>query len=277
MGPSFRSAKIGEDCSPSSSIEPSGSEESSVNDSPMHHNPIERQHIPIPIPEASDAAVLLFFGGSFDPPHLGHAQLPNQAAKQLEARLNLPMNSCRLVFVPAARSPHKDAAPTADHHRLAMLDLALSGIDRPHSIWTQELADAPLNPREPSYWADTWAIASSHFSSSTNRFLIGADQALSMHRWHRFAEFWKNAIVILRDDANTIDALIDGLRNHDVWSVHDLDHWRTQCITLPIVPWSSTHIRIQLLSREQNECTRIEGLDPGALSYIFEHGLYQTT
>jgi nicotinate-nucleotide adenylyltransferase len=275
MGPSIRSMKIGEDYSPPSNSKPSNCEESSVTDSPLHHSPISRKHNPIPIPETSEATALLFFGGSFDPPHLGHTQIPIQAAQHLEARLNIPTNACQLVYVPAARSPHKDAAPTADHHRLAMLDLALNGIDCPHSIWTQELADAPLNPGEPSYWADTWAIASSHFSNSTNRFLIGADQALSMHRWRRFTEFWKDAIVVLRDDASTIDALINELDSNGKWTPDDLSHWRNQCVTIPVLPWSSTRIRQQIASRDQKESTRIEGLDPGVQSYIDEHNLYR--
>jgi len=223
-------------------------------------------------------ATNLYFGGSFDPPHLGHASLPAQAAHALEQQLDLPADSCRLIYVPAARSPHKDIAPTADHHRLAMLNLALKDLANPWTIWEQELQDAPLNTGEPSYWADTWAIANQLQPNANNRFLIGADQALSMHRWHRYSEYWKSAVVMMRDDASDIDTLIQSLDKLNIWTPEELAHWRTSYLTLSMVPWSSTSIRNQLASNRQiasrQKNTRIEGLDPGVQSYIFEHGLY---
>ncbi len=242
----------------------------------MMPDSIQRQSQPIPLQDSAPAN--LYFGGSFDPPHLGHTSLPAQAAKALQQQLDLPAGSCRLIYVPAARSPHKDTAPTADHHRLAMLNLALKDLECPWTIWDQELQDAPLNPGEPSYWADTWAIANQLLPNTTNRFLIGADQALSMHRWHRYTEFWKSAVVMMRGDAHDIDTLIQSLDNLKVWTPEDLNHWRSSCLTLEMVPWSSTSIRNQLATNRQidnpQKNTRIEGLDPGVQSYIFEQGLY---
>ncbi|MBL4809544.1 MAG: nicotinate-nicotinamide nucleotide adenylyltransferase [Phycisphaerales bacterium] len=258
---------------------------------------IQRNHHPIPLQDpAADTLHFggvhfgglyfgglyfggLYFGGSFDPPHLGHASLPPQAAHQLEHQLKLPAGSCRLIYVPAARSPHKESAPTADHHRLSMLNIALKDLDCPWTIWDQELKDAPLNPGQPSYWADTWAIANTLQPKATNHFLIGADQALSMHRWHRYTEFWKSAVVMMRGDTHhinthSIDSLIQSLDQLGVWSKEDLNHWRSSCLSLEMVPWSSTSIRTQLATIDRQKNTRIEGLDPGVQSYIFDNDLY---
>ncbi|HEX7079145.1 MAG TPA: nicotinate-nucleotide adenylyltransferase [Candidatus Eisenbacteria bacterium] len=66
---------------------------------------------------------IAIFGGSFDPVHVGHLILAEEAV----ARLSLD----RLLFVPAARPAHKRTralAPVA--HRLAMLRLATRGNPR---------------------------------------------------------------------------------------------------------------------------------------------------
>ncbi|MCW5776185.1 MAG: hypothetical protein KIS87_07100 [Phycisphaeraceae bacterium] len=58
-----------------------------------------------PMPVPADAPGVLLFGGTFDPPHRGHTE-PAAAARDAM----MPPGSW-LVFVPAARSPHKSAAP----------------------------------------------------------------------------------------------------------------------------------------------------------------------
>ena len=60
------------------------------------------------------------FGGTFDPVHMGHLRC---AVEILEV---FDLN--RIVFVPAARPPHKlNAASTSFYHREQMLRLAIEG------------------------------------------------------------------------------------------------------------------------------------------------------
>ncbi|MEQ9206849.1 MAG: nicotinate-nicotinamide nucleotide adenylyltransferase [Phycisphaerales bacterium] len=278
--------------------------------SPSNNNRIQRPHHPVALPsETKDAPARLFFGGTFDPPHLAHTQLPILAAQQYELTHALMPGQCHLVYVPASRSPHKDTAPTPDQHRVEMLRIAIKDLDHPATVWTQELADGLLNEGQPSYWADTWAIAHSMLTTGTNRFLIGADQARSMHKWHRYQEFWKDAIVILRappnqsphqstnqstDASNDITQLIDQLDQTGAWTNEDLRHWESICVQTQTLPYASTTIREQLAAanrdsrpnnspdnspdnspvENQQKTTRIEGLDPGVQSYIFKHQLY---
>ena len=62
---------------------------------------------------------ILLFGGSFDPPHVAHVQLPRQVRAQLDDEV--------VVYIPAAQSPHKrNRQPTPTEHRLAMLRAALA-------------------------------------------------------------------------------------------------------------------------------------------------------
>ncbi len=224
---------------------------------------------------AHQAKNRIFFGGSFDPPHQGHAQLPIQIADTFE--------SSSVIFVPAARSPFKDTNPTPGHHRIAMLEIALAH-HRNCEIWAYELLNARDNPNEPSYWADTWASATEQLTPGTNMFLIGADQAISMHRWKHFTEFWKDAIVMLRPHADTPinrcahfndqrQHLLDQLDQLNVWSPEDLDHWETRIIETPSTDASSTHIRAALM----NPATRqspIQGLNQRVHEYILSNKLY---
>lgn len=228
---------------------------------------IERRSNTLPLSQqARLCQTRLFFGGSFDPPHLGHAALPPIALNRIASG-----DSARLIYVPAARSPHKDHAPADDGHRVRMLELALAQTPD-WEIWRQELTDAQLNPGAPSYWADTWEIVRRMGLPGTSRFLIGADQALSMHRWRRYQEFWPDAAVMLRDELSE-DALIDQLAALGGWSEAHLARWRTLIVRVPTLDASSTAIRDALAEAARRE-NPIAGLDDRVHSYILDHGLY---
>src|SRR3954469_7564918 len=85
-----------------------------------------------------------FFGGSFDPPHLGHLAV----ARAARAALNLD----RVLFAPVGAQPLKpegSAAPFTD--RLAMTQLAIAG----EPGFEISLADAPNAADRPNYTLDT--------------------------------------------------------------------------------------------------------------------------
>ena len=99
------------------------------------------------------------FGGTFDPPHIGHLIVAQDAA--------LVLGLDRVLFVPAAAPPHKrDRTITAGAIRLAMLHAALAGNARfaldslelerggPASYSVDTLRE--LNAAEPS--AELWLL-----------------------------------------------------------------------------------------------------------------------
>jgi nicotinate-nucleotide adenylyltransferase len=66
---------------------------------------------------------LVVFGGSFNPVHVGHLILAEEALEELKA------DSC--VFIPAFKAPHKErAAGASDQDRLDMLRAAIAGESR---------------------------------------------------------------------------------------------------------------------------------------------------
>jgi len=82
------------------------------------------------------------FGGTFDPIHFGHLR----AAQELAACLNLD----RVIFIPAARPPHKTAhVITPFEHRLHMVQLAIAGND------SFSVSDVEFQRQGKSYSIDT--------------------------------------------------------------------------------------------------------------------------
>jgi nicotinate-nucleotide adenylyltransferase len=81
-------------------------------------------------------------GGTFDPIHVGHLAIAE------EARDALGLD--RIVFVPAGRPPHKPAEDvTAVQHRVAMVELAIAGNE------AFELSRIEVDRPGPSYTVDT--------------------------------------------------------------------------------------------------------------------------
>ena len=146
-------------------------------------------------------------------------------------------------------------------------------LKHPHCVWTHELDSGADTPGAPSYWADTWSRVRAVCDTGENRFLIGADQALSMHKWRRYDEFWRDATVMLRDDASHADDLIRSLRELGVWTEEDLSHWASRVVRVGMVEASSTRIRTALTDPEKRKHP-IDGLDDRVLEYIVSRGLY---
>ena len=124
------------------------------------------------------------FGGTFDPPHLGH----REAVRGL---FQVPGVS-RVKILPAPVPPLKTSQATAEQ-RLAMARLnfaAVPGDPMPAEIEidTRELDRAVREPGRPSYTFDTLQEIGREIPRERLAFVIGADQLLQLPRWHRFPE-----------------------------------------------------------------------------------------
>ena len=104
----------------------------------------ERETTPMPIGNAGQPGLaigprlVVLFGGTFDPPHRGHVELPVRVRDELERRAGC-VGEGWLVYVPAARSPHKERGPVvSDADRVEMLGRAIAGVPRA-GVWTEEI------------------------------------------------------------------------------------------------------------------------------------------
>jgi nicotinate-nucleotide adenylyltransferase len=110
------------------------------------------------------------FGGSFDPPHVGHLLVAADASDALGLD--------RLVFVPAGVQPLKvRQAAAAPQQRLAMVSL-LVGDDWRFSVDPIEIERAGL-----SYTVDTLAAFAERYPEAERFFLVGKDVLASFGQW----------------------------------------------------------------------------------------------
>jgi nicotinate-nucleotide adenylyltransferase len=119
-----------------------------------------------------------FFGGSFDPPHLGHLAV----ARAARAALRLD----RILFAPVGVQPLKPEGSTAPFpDRLAMTGLAIAG----EPGFEISLADAPSAAGEPNYTLETLRLFRDQLPPDGCLFcLMGADSFRSLRQWHGAAE-----------------------------------------------------------------------------------------
>lgn len=121
------------------------------------------------------AMKLGLYGGSFDPIHHGHLLLARQALEELGLE--------RILFVPAAHSPHKlSHTPTAGDIRREMVSAAIEG--EPGFA----LEDCELRRGGPSYAIDTVSELRARWPEAEFHYLIGQDNVAKLSTWHRFED-----------------------------------------------------------------------------------------
>ncbi len=123
---------------------------------------------------------LALYGGTFDPIHHGHLLLARDALETLAVD--------RVLFIPAALSPHKlSTCPAPAEVRREMLAAALA--DEPGFV----LDDSELSCPGPSFAIETVERIRSIHSGAELYYLIGADNVPELHTWRRIDDLRKLA------------------------------------------------------------------------------------
>ena len=188
-------------------------------------------------------------GGTFDPVHLGHLLLAEQARAHLALDL--------VLFIPAGepwRKSHR--AITAPEHRLAMLRAAIAGND------AFGISDIELRRSGPTYTADTLEALAAERLDDEFYFIIGADALADLPNWHMPERIVRHAtLAVAPRDAqlpNAADLVVAGLAA------------RIETFPMPRIDISSTDIRDRVQRADS-----IRYLVPDAVSdYITELRLY---
>ena len=108
-------------------------------------------------------------GGTFDPIHLGHLAVAEEAREVLRLE--------RILFVPAGQPPHKPADEvTSVEHRLAMVELAIA--DNP----AFELSRIEVDRPGPSYTVDTLEALAAGGDQIT--VILSAETFAELPTWH---------------------------------------------------------------------------------------------
>ena len=225
---------------------------------------------------ASSGARVAFFGGSFDPPHLGHLAVASAARQALGLD--------RVLFAPVGLQPLKPTGPSASFEdRVAMIRLAIAR----QPGFELSLADAPKPAgAAPNFTADTLISLRESLPNETQLFLLlGADSFRNLHHWHRAAElpFLADLIVASRPNQNlgNLSARLPaGIALHPIPGEpnrHRLTNAAGNESTLTILPSlhydiSATQLRGQIHGQAGNQPPL---LDPAVREYIHQHHLYK--
>lgn len=126
-------------------------------------------------------------GGTFDPVHLGHLRIAEEAVDQLGLD--------GLVFIPAASPPHKvDRVFQPFSHRIRMLELAVG--DNPR------FSVSAIEQRLPGRSYTVVTLRKMHADASRCvelYFLVGMDGFLELSTWYRYRDLFQLARIVVID------------------------------------------------------------------------------
>jgi len=196
------------------------------------------------------------FGGSFDPVHIGHLILAEQAIEQLDLE--------RVLFVPGRRPPHKlDKQLAPAHHRLRMVELAIEGNP------AFECSDIELRREGPSYSIHTVEQLRAEHSDWDIHFLIGADTLPELPTWFKVAEL--AALCKFAVFSRPGQSLGDVAPLRGVLGDDQIAAIEGRCVDSLLIDVASTDVR-----RRVREGQSIRYLVPEPVrGYILQQGLYQ--
>lgn len=159
------------------------------------------------------------FGGTFDPPHLGHLIV----AETVQERLALEM----ILFMPAHSPPHKEGEPVASTmHRLNMLQLAVAANSH------FRVSDVEIRRGGKSYTIDTLRSLRGLYPGDTLFLIVGSDNLRIFPAWKEPEEVLKSSRVVVIDRPGLVRNAIE---NEFVE--------RVQFVQVPTIEVSATDIR----------------------------------
>jgi len=193
------------------------------------------------------------FGGTFDPPHLGHLILASEAQTQLELD--------RLLWILTPEPPHKqEQFITSIEHRLAMVQLAIQ--DNP----VFELSRLELDRPGPQYTVDTIKLVAEQNPQAEIVPIIGGDSLNDLPSWHEpqelvYACHWIGVMRRPHEEPrlDELERELPGIRS----KVHYVD--------APLLEIASREIRSRIA---EGRSVRYY-LPPTVYAYIERHHLYQ--
>ena len=200
------------------------------------------------------------YGGTFNPPHLGHMVAAKTAAQVLGLD--------KLILIPAAEPPHKQLpeGSATPEQRLEMVRLMADNLNMPGVV---QVSDVELRRQGKSYTSDTLTVIKALYPEAELWLLMGTDMFLTIQNWHKPERIMELAgICAFGRTEQDGEELFAPQRKF----LQEKYNARLTTITLPgLVDISSTQLR-EVLDDGQGE----EYLCPAVYGYILMNGLYET-
>ncbi len=183
---------------------------------------------------------IAIFGGTFDPIHSAHLAMARLAADRMALD--------QVLFVPAARPPHKEAA-TSYEDRYRMVEIACAADPR---FLPSRLEEG----NEKSYSINTIERLHRASPAGTLFFIIGSDAFAEIRTWYR----WQDVI-------SAVEFIVVARPGHVIGPPPDAVVHCLEDIALPV---SSSEIR-RLLARGETP----PDVPRAVAEYIHSRGLYR--
>ena len=196
------------------------------------------------------------FGGTFDPVHMGHLVIAQDAAEKLDLS--------EIIFVPAAIPPHKQhLQQSSSEHRLNMLHLAVE------SDMRFAVSDIESNRGGVSYTFDTICELKAERPNVELVLIVGSDTLIDLHNWYNIDELLELCEVasFMRPGESDFQLIQQKVE----LSEHHKKRVLENAFKSHMVGISSSEVRMRIA-----EGLGIKYLVPPEVEkYIFEQGLYR--
>ena len=193
------------------------------------------------------------FGGTFDPPHLGHLILASEALAALDLR--------KVLWVLTLIPPHKLDQPITElPDRLAMLNLAIKNDPG------FELSTIDMDRPGPHYTLDTLKLLQGQYPGADLILLLGGDSLRDLPTWHQPAELVASCheIGVMRRPGDAVDL---SLLNGKIAGIAG----KIRFVDAPLLEIASHEIRL----RASTGLPFRYYLPPPVYEYISLHKIYQ--
>jgi nicotinate-nucleotide adenylyltransferase len=194
------------------------------------------------------------FGGTFDPPHLGHLILAAEARSQLLLD--------RLLWVLTPYPPHKQNQSVSSlEQRLALVEAALA------PDITFNLSRVEIDRPGPHYAADTIELLKQEYPDADIYYLIGGDSLHDLPTWHEPQRFLGQiaGLGVMRRPGDYINPTV--LER----ALPGIDH-KLLMIHAPLMEISSSELRQRIASGKPFRYY----LPPAVYDLIVERGYYRS-
>ena len=201
------------------------------------------------------------YGGTFNPPHLGHLTAAECVFRMLKMD--------KLLLIPAGLPPHKAlpaGSPTAEQ-RLEMTRLACEQLGLGEQA---EVLDIEMRREGKSYTSDTLEAIHERWPDAELWLLMGTDMFLTLQAWHEPETIMKLAGIAAfgRTEADTEELF--SIQREYLYKTYP--GARIFTVTIPgVVDISSTELRERLVKGDGGHL-----LAPAVYGYILRNGLYGT-
>lgn len=195
------------------------------------------------------------FGGTYNPPHVGHLNIVNEFIRKYELS--------KVLIVPTYTPPHKESA------YLASAEDRVEMCKRTFSDKVFEISDIEIARKGKSYTYDTLCELTSHYKDAKFYFLVGDDMLLTFHEWKNPKGILDLCTVVaaVRSNSLTEKALLDYIVGR---YPEEYERGSFELLHMEPLPLSSTTVREKLAHGES-----IDGLvTPMAQEYIENRGIY---